>query len=389
MSGTQSSDQQIRLLLVEDMPQVAQYIRSLLDTQARIKLLDVVTDGALVIDQVRELQPDVLIVDALLQGKINGLQIAGAVREAGIDLPIIALTVPQKPVAIGEGMGSTRVLSMPFSGYDFMHLLQEMHAEHRARAPESLSRIHVFYGAKGGMGTTTLAYNVAAAIARSGGLRVALIDGSLQKGDLRALLRVPDDALSIVSLPTRQLQKTDLAQVMYRDPSGVEVLLAPPLMELAETISMRDLERVLSLMRRVYNVVIVDTGSSVDDVLLAFIDASDSLVQVLNYEAAALYQARAMAKTLAAIGYPQHKVRYLVNRADSLGGLPRDAISSQIGRAPDFAVVSDGVLVLEANNRGEPFVKLGPQAQISRDVARIATELSLPAAGADRAASKT
>lgn len=389
MSGTQSSDQQIRLLLVEDMPQVAQYIRSLLDTQARIKLLDVVTDGALVIDQVRELQPDVLIVDALLQGKINGLQIAGAVREAGIDLPIIALTVPQKPVAIGEGMGSTRVLSMPFSGYDFMHLLQELHAEHRARAPESLSRIHVFYGAKGGMGTTTLAYNVAAAIAKSGGLRVALIDGSLQKGDLRALLRVPDDALSIVSLPTRQLQKTDLAQVMYRDPSGVEVLLAPPLMELAETISVRDLERVLSLMRRVYNVVIVDTGSSVDDVLLAFIDASDSLVQVLNYEAAALYQARSMAKTLAAIGYPQHKVHYLVNRADSFGGLPRDAISSQIGRAPDFAVVSDGILVLEANNRGEPFVKLGPQAQISRDVARIATELSLPAAGADRAASKT
>ncbi len=212
MAGTQSADQHIRLLLVEDMPQVAQYIRSLLDTQTRVKLLDVVTDGGQVLDQVRELRPDVLIVDALLQGKINGLQIAGDLREAGIDLPIIALTVPQKPVAIGEGMGSTRVLSMPFSGYDLMRLLLELHTEHRARAPESLSRIHVFYGAKGGMGTTTLAYNVAAAIAKSGGLSVALIDGSLQKGDLRALLRVPDDAHSIASLPTHRIQKTDLAR---------------------------------------------------------------------------------------------------------------------------------------------------------------------------------
>jgi len=48
------SDAQIRLLLVEDMPQVAQYIRGLLDTQTRIKLLDVVTDGRTVIEQVRE-----------------------------------------------------------------------------------------------------------------------------------------------------------------------------------------------------------------------------------------------------------------------------------------------------------------------------------------------
>ncbi|HUP83322.1 MAG TPA: hypothetical protein VM284_03935, partial [Candidatus Limnocylindria bacterium] len=62
MSGP-PSDAQIRLLLVEDMPQVAQYIRGLLDTQSKIKLLDVITDGRTVIEQVREHQPDVLIVD--------------------------------------------------------------------------------------------------------------------------------------------------------------------------------------------------------------------------------------------------------------------------------------------------------------------------------------
>ncbi len=105
-------------------------------------------------------------------------------------------------------------------------------------------------------------------------------------------------------------------------------------------------------MRRVYNVVIVDTGSQVDDVLLSFLDHCDTLVQVLTYESAALYQARAMAETLTAIGFGSEKVRYLVNRADSLGGMPRDAISQQLGRAPDYAVVSDGVLVAEANNRG-------------------------------------
>jgi pilus assembly protein CpaE len=358
------------------MPQVAQYIRSLLDTQTRISLLDVVTDGRTVIDQVRELQPDMLIVDALLQGKINGLRVATDLREAGVDLPIICLTVPNRPISIGEGMGRTRVLSMPFSGFDFMRLLNELHAEQRASAPENQSKVHVFYGPKGGTGTTTLAYNVAASIAQGGRYRVALLDGSLQKGDIRALLRVPDNAPSIVQLPISKLQKSDLVEVMYRDRSGVEVLLAPPRMELAETITPKELELLLALMRRLYNIVIVDTSSSVDDRLLAFLDHSDSLIQVLTYEATALYQARAMAETLDAIGYGRDRVRYLVNRADSLGGLPRDAISQQIGRAPDFSVVSDGILAVEANNRGEPLVRLGPDAQITQDVQRVADALS-------------
>jgi pilus assembly protein CpaE len=374
--AAQGSDAQIRLLVVEDMPQVAQYIRSLLDAQAKVKLLDVITDGRQVIDQIREQQPDLLIVDALLQGKINGLQVAQDVREAGIDLPIIALTVPTKPISVGEGMGSTRVLSMPFSGYDFMHLVQQLHDDHRASAPESMSRVYSIFGAKGGVGTTTLAYNIAAAIAAEGQYRVALIDGSLQFGDLRALLRLPESAPSMLQLPTNKVQRADVEQVVHRDASGVHVLLAPPRIEMAEMITARDLEKLISLMRRLYNIVIIDTASTVDDVLLAYLDASDELIQVLTYEWAALYQAKQLSSTLTAAGYPAEKIKYVVNRSDSTGGMARDAIAQQIGRKQDFDVVSDGILVLEANNRGEPFIKLGPDAPISRDVAKIAHHLS-------------
>ena len=373
--ASSQTDAQIRLLLVEDMPQVASYIRSLLDTQSKIKLLEVVRDGREVLDQIREHQPDILIVDALLQGRINGLAVAQELRDAGLDLPIIALTVPQKPLKIGEGMGETEVLSMPFSGYDFMRLLQDMHDAHRASAPESLSRVYAFFGAKGGVGTTTLAYNVAAAIAAQH-YRVALIDGSLQFGDLRGLLRATEDVPSIVQLPTTHIQRADLEQVMHRDQSGVEVLFAPPRIEMAEMIMPRDIERLLSIMRKIYNVVIIDTATTVDDTLLAYLDNSDSLVQVVTYEWTSLQRARAMADTLAAINSPQNQIRYLVNRSDSTGGLPRDAIAQALGRAPDFGVVSDGVLVLDANNRAMPFVALAPEAPISRDVARIGAELT-------------
>lgn len=366
---------EIRLLLVEDVPQVAQYVRSLIDTQAKVKLLDVVTDGRAVVDHIRELGPDVLVVDVLLQGKVGGLKVIQNMREAGIELPIICLTVPQQPVTIGEGMGAARVLSMPFSGYDFMHAVNEMHKEHRANDPETQSRIFSLYGAKGGVGTTTLAYNLAAAM-RLSGQRVALVDGSLQFGDLRALLHAPENVPSILQLPITHAQKADLAEVVYRDRSGVDVLLAPPRIEMAEMITGRDLERLMSLMRKMYNVVIIDTASAVDDALLAFLDASDLMIQVVSYESTALQQASAMATTLDAIGYPREKVRYLVNRADSTGGMPRDAIKQRFGRQADYEVVSDGRLVVESNNRGEPFVMLAPDAPVSRDIHKIAQQLT-------------
>jgi pilus assembly protein CpaE len=140
-------------------------------------------------------------------------------------------------------------------------------------------------------------------------------------------------------------------------------------------VTVRDLERLISLMRKVYNIVLIDTATTVDDTLLAYLDASDELIQVLTYEWPALQRTRAMSDTLNAINYPNARVRYLVNRADSKGGLSRDDVTRTLGRQPDFEVVSDGILVLEANNRGEPFMSLNPKARISGDVESIARAL--------------
>ena len=67
-----ATDEQIRLLLVEDVPQVSQYVRNLLQHQKQVRRLDTVTDGRMVMDKIRELPPDALMGDALLQGTVNG-----------------------------------------------------------------------------------------------------------------------------------------------------------------------------------------------------------------------------------------------------------------------------------------------------------------------------
>ena len=77
---TTASGDEIRLLIVEDVPQVAQYIRNLLRRSRPIKLLDVVSDGTQAIGQIEQLRPDLVIVDALLQGRVKGLALVEQIR---------------------------------------------------------------------------------------------------------------------------------------------------------------------------------------------------------------------------------------------------------------------------------------------------------------------
>ena len=104
MSSGSSSDQ-TRLLIVEDVPQVAQYIRGLLNAQQAVKLLDVLTDGGRAVEQIGQLRPDVIMVDALLQGRVKGPKLVEQIQAAGIRVPVIVLTVPQNPVEVDPAKG--------------------------------------------------------------------------------------------------------------------------------------------------------------------------------------------------------------------------------------------------------------------------------------------
>src|SRR4051794_6939262 len=374
---------QIRLLVVEDVPQVAQYIRGLLNSQAAIKLLDVVTDGSKVLPMIGELRPDVVMVDALLQGRVKGLTLVGRIHEAGLRVPVIVLTVPQQPVVVDPANGVHGVLGMPFTGYELVTRLQQVHQTSQVQDNSHFARMITVFAPKGGVGRTTLAFNLAVAIGQQG-LKTVLIDGSLQFGDMRALLKVPMEAPSLLDLPTDRIQESDLADVLWRDPSGIDILLAPPRVEMAEMVTVRDLEKTLSLLRRVYEVVIVDTPAVVNDINLAFLDTSDTILEIVTYDSTAIHSTMVMADAFRMIGYSPSKVRYLINRADSTGGFDPEVLTRALGRLPEHRISSGGQLVVRANNEGIPFVLADPSAEISQDVVRTAQELvgrAAPVAG--------
>ena len=374
MSGSSRSSDQTRLLIVEDVPQVAQYIRGLLNAQAAVKLLDVVSDGSKALTQIGQLRPDVVLVDALLQGRVKGPKVAEQIKEAGLRIPVIMLTVPQNPVEVDPEAGVHAVLSMPFSGFELMNRISGVKKEFAAADDGGATRVLSVFAPKGGVGKTTIAFNLAVALAQHD-TRTVLIDGSLQFGDLRALLKVPVDAPSILDLPTDRIAESDLSDVLWRDPSGIDILLAPPRVEMAEMVTPRDVDKILSLLRRVYSAIVIDMSSSVSDINLSFLDASDVIIEIVTYDSTTIHNTIAMADTFRSIGYPASKVRYLVNRADSAGGIEAEDLHRALGRVPEHRVVSDGQLVVRSNNEGVPFVLADPNAPVSQDVVRVAGEL--------------
>jgi pilus assembly protein CpaE len=373
MSSGSSSDQ-TRLLIVEDVPQVAQYIRGLLNAQQAVKLLDVLTDGARAVEQIGQLRPDVVMVDALLQGRVKGPKLVEQIHSAGIRVPVIVLTVPQNPVEVDPAKGVHAVLSMPFSGFELMNRIAGVRKAYAQSSPAGVTRTISVFAPKGGVGKTTIAFNLAVAMAQLE-QRTVLIDGSVQFGDLRSLLKVPGDAPSILDLPTDRISESDLTDVLWRDPSGIDILLAPPRIEMAEMITARDIEKVLSLLRRVYDAIVIDMSSSINDINLGFLDASDTIVEIVTYDSTTIHNTIAMADTFRSIGYPASKVRYLVNRADSAGGIDPDDLHRALGRIPEHRVMSDGQLVVRSNNEGVPFILANPTAPVSQDLVRVASEL--------------
>ena len=236
-------------------------------------------------------------------------------------------------------------------------------------------RLIAVHGPKGGVGTTTIAVNLAVAIYQQTNLRVVLVDGSLLSGDVALAMNIANEnSIADVVAHLRELDGDLLNDTLLQHGAGVWVLPAPSQLERAEVINGEETAAVLAALRQHFDVV-VDTASRPDEHLLAALDQADMVLVVCTPEIASLKNAARFLALAHQLGYGDEKLKLTINRLSSHDSIPLKDIEANSRHKMAFGLPSDSIPAIEALNAGEPVVLMRPTARISRAIRAVAGEL--------------
>jgi len=383
---------QIRVLVVDDIPETRDHLTKLLGFESDIEVIGSAASGREAIQMAAKLHPDVVLMDINMPD-MDGIAATEQLTTSAPGSAVVMMSVQGEADYLRRSMlaGAREFLVKPFSSDELTASIRQVSSREREKAsrigvpvavvPSSNNgtdgdggRIVAVFSPKGGVGRTTVAVNLAVAAASELGRRVVLMDGSFQFGDVGVLLNLNPKSNSIADLvPILEAGEVDSISTFVVDhTTGVRVLLAPPSPEMAETITPTIVKQVLELLRSSYDLVIVDCTAFFNDTTLAILDAADVILTMLSLEITSIKNMRLFLEVAEQLGYESGKVRLVLNRADSTLGIRVADVEHSIGRMIDETIVSDGRSVVYALNRGIPFFVSNREAQVSLDILRLA-----------------
>jgi pilus assembly protein CpaE len=340
----------------------------------------------------KESLPDLVLMDVSMP-KLDGYAATQQIRaseQSGRRVPIIMLT---SEADVGERVKGLRAgadddIVKPFHPLELMARIKALLSRSggplsiQAAEQATLGRLCVFYGAKGGVGTTTIAINAAIALGRELRRRTALIDANLQFGDLRVFMDLGLDTSSIVNAISEPDLDIDLMRkLMQRHHSGIDLLLAPPSPEAADIVVERQrsdpaaVTNLLNLSRKLYDYTLVDMVKTIDDFNLQLFDEADVIFVVMTADLSCLKNVRLVLETMDHLGYEKSKVQLVLNRSNAYTGINVNNAESALNRKVDYQVINEYRGAISALNSGEPFLSSRPDSPLGRSVAEFARAL--------------
>ncbi len=364
-----------KILVVDDDPDVQRHLGYALKQEGYD--VAVALDGAEAFRLWGQESPALILLDVTLP-KLDGYQVATKIRAEegqGTHVPIIMLTAESEVEQKIRGLraGADDYLIKPFHPAELLARIKSLLARFAPKdllvGRPPLGRVHAFYGAKGGVGTTTIAINAAIALHRELGRRVCLMDANLQFGDHRVFLDLGLDRKSVVDVVTALSIDMDLLRsVVVRHDSGIDLLLAPPSPETAELVQPSQMSQILEVLRGLYDYVVVDVDKRLDEVNLAVFDAADPIFVVMTADLSCLKNVRLVLETLTHLGYEAGKVRLVLNRSNAFTGISVKNAEGALKRTINFQVLNEYRGAISALNSGAPVMFTKADSPLGRSI---------------------
>jgi pilus assembly protein CpaE len=290
--------------------------------------------------------------------------------------PVIILSTgsPNGFVRRAFEVGADDLVPLPHSADGVRFAIEKAIARRErvsVRSDGAIGKLIVVLGPKGGTGKTLTATNLSVALQQAG-KTVALVDLDLQFGDVALSLGItPKKTLHDLVESGVTVDEENIDEFLATHQSGVKVLMAPSRPDQASAVTVELIREIYTVLRRIYDVVIVDTPPGFTSEVIASIDMSTDLVMIGMLDSLSLKNTKLGLETLDLMRYDPENVRVVLNRAHSRVGISTTSVSRVLGREPDVFVPSDREIP-RTINEGVPIVSTLPRSDVAESFRTLA-----------------
>jgi pilus assembly protein CpaE len=223
-----------------------------------------------------------------------------------------------------------------------------------------------FIPSVGGCGSTTIACNVAASLAKNA--KTLLVDLDLVRGAVGNAFDVrPRYSIADLMDPTTELDAAllDNALAVHRN-SGLAILARPELCEDAQRVTKQGVQRLLGVVSRLFDYVVIDSTMSTEQVYLPALQTADMNIIVMQLNVPSARNTERFMGTMRRMGLDMEKIKVVVNRTTRKGyDIDVEEVERALGTRIAWSVPNDFKNAITAINYGEPVVLRSPRAEMS------------------------
>lgn len=379
--------QPIKVLIADDVQQTRENIRMLLELDRTIAVVGEAENGQEVLQLVDLTQPDVVLMDINMP-VMDGIKATEMISLQHPDVAVIMISVQGEQEYLKKAMmaGAREYMIKPFTADELASTIKRVTELNRKRREVQFKvesqdvRRHkpvvvAIYGAKGGVGRTSVAVNLAVALAHKTREKVALVDLDLQFGDVAVMVNIyPKRTIAELMQETTELDNELLETYLY-ERNGIKILAAPNKPELAELVNEDGVNRVLHSLTQTYDYIVVDTSCGFNDVTLAALDMADTIFMVTTPDLPALKNNKRALEVLKSLGLGE-KVKLVVNRSTGGYGIDVEDVERAMETQICTTFPSDARSVVTSMNRGLPFVLVESSSPVAKSIYQMVSVLN-------------
>jgi pilus assembly protein CpaE len=365
--------QQMNIAIEVGNPELDQSIMEALDSMAEIKVQKwhgaIGEKGELAIKDT----PDIIIIDDDTESEVIFKRLS-RLRHVFPQAAVFVVSDDTQPEHIVEVMkaGATEYLVTPLARKILINSMEEIRAKLTETGKIAKGQVYSFVSSKGGLGSTILSVNTAVALAQgiNNGRSVALCDMSFQSGDASVLLdTLPETTIIDICRNFHRLDVSLLKGAMIRHDSGLELLAAPVNPEEYEEIKAGQIEKIIKLLIKFYDRVVIDCQSmTINPSNIEIFRNSQKIFIVIDCSLPAIRNAVRITQLIRKTGIPDGRIEFILNRYEKGAILSVAEAEKSLGKRIYWLIPNNFSDIMSSINEGRPIVKLAPSSLISRNI---------------------